>query len=82
MSVNRIESDLETSRRRLANSVDELVYRAHPKNVAQRTAADARVKFAEATRTPEGGMRQEVIASVAAIGVLLIAMGILRRRNR
>jgi hypothetical protein len=81
-SVTQIEADLRASRARLANTVDQLAFRAQPKEIVRREKAAARRKFMEATHTPNGDLRVERIAAVlAAVSAVFITAGLLRRRS-
>ena len=77
-----LERAIEERRAQLAATVDELVVRTSPREVARRTIADLSQRLREATRTPEGGWRLERIGAVA--GAVLAVVGLvvlLRRRN-
>lgn len=81
-SVTQIEADLRASRARLANTIDQLAFRAQPKEIVRREKASARQKFMEATHTPSGELRVERIAAVlAAVSAVFIAAGLLRRHS-
>lgn len=80
-SVGAIESDIEVTRARLAGTIDELAFRAQPKEVARRTAESARAKFVEVTRTPEGDLRTERVGTLAAAAVALLGLATLRHRR-
>ncbi len=78
-----IEAAIAERRAHLAQTVDELVQRAQPKAIAQRSVVDAKQRFAAATRTPDGDLRTERIAAVAAaLLTLLTLVALLRRRSR
>jgi hypothetical protein len=81
-SVSEIESDIAAARQRLAGTVDELAFRAQPKEIARRQKEAARVKLDEATRAPDGELRTERIsAMLGALSAVLVGMGLLRRRR-
>jgi hypothetical protein len=76
-SPKDIEARIDQQRDHLAATIDELVYRAKPQQIARRSAQDAKQTFDRATRTPEGGWRLEriaavVVAAVAVVGVLVV----------
>jgi hypothetical protein len=77
-----LEREIEARRARLAATVDELVFRAQPKEIARRASADAKAKFQAATTTPDGDLRTERIAAVAAAVLLLVVLAIWNRRRR
>lgn len=80
-SVDQIEAEIVAARTRLANTVDELQHRTAPKEVARRQVESLRTKFMDATHTPDGQLRTERVAALAAAAVALIGMGVWRRRH-
>lgn len=81
MSVEELRADIAARRERLAGTVDELTQRAHPRSIASRQAETAKLRFAEATQTPEGDLRLDRVGALAVIAVSLIALGIVVRRR-
>ncbi|MGL5861693.1 MAG: DUF3618 domain-containing protein [Phycicoccus sp.] len=82
-SIPALEAEIGVRRERLATSIDELVTRASPRNLVHRQVGAARARFAGATRTPEGELRAERVAAVAAVVVVvggIVAYRRLRRR--
>jgi hypothetical protein len=78
----RIERDIEAARARLEGTVNELAYRAQPGVIAQRQADSLKLRLNEATHTPEGDLRVERIAAVAAAVVgFIVVVGLIRRRR-
>lgn len=80
-SVDQIEAEIVAARTRLANTVDELQHRTAPKEVARRQVESLRTKFMDATHTPDGQLRTERVAALAAAAVALIGMSVWRRRH-
>jgi len=76
-----IERDIEAKRARLAETVDQLAVRVHPKTIAQRAADDARARLHDAVYTPDGQPRTERLAAVGAAVAALIALVVWRRRK-
>jgi Protein of unknown function (DUF3618) len=71
-----IEAEIAATRARLASTVDELVDKAHPRNVAKRQVEQARSQVFDA----EGNLRTEKIATVAgAIAGVVVLLLIIRR---
>ena len=56
-----IEREMEQTRQRLAQNIDQLLYRASPKTIARRQAAAVKAFFVD----PSGSPRTENIAKVA-----------------
>lgn len=78
-SLNDIEADIAASRDRLARTIDELSERATPKAIVARQKADAKARFASATTDEAGQVRDEIIGAVAALGIALVVIGLVRR---
>ncbi len=77
----QIEADIAATRARLASTVDELVDRANPRNVALREVERAKAQVFDET----GQLRTQKIAAVAGaavgvIGVLLLIRRLVGRR--
>ena len=66
--------DIEAARDRLADTIDEIVDRTNPKNVARRTLGRVKARFID----EEGAPRMENIAPVAGamvgVGVLIVVV--------
>jgi hypothetical protein len=82
-SPEAIEAEIAATRAHLASTIDELSVRAKPKEIARRQAESAKVKVVNATHTPDGALRVERVAAVAAaISAVVLLLGILHRRSR
>ena len=77
-----IESEIEATRARLAGTVDELAVRLHPKEIGKRSVNDAKTRFAAATHAPDGSLRVERIAAIAAAVVAVVGLMVANRRRR
>ena len=75
-----LEKIIEARRRRLAETVDQLVVQAHPKAIARRTAADAKERAVALVSDDTGNLRYERVAAAAAAAVLLVVLVVVRRR--
>lgn len=78
-SLDQIEKDIDRARNRLASTIDELAYRVKPANLVKRETAAAKMSLMNATHKPDGALRLEVVAPVAAVVVGLVALAIYRR---
>jgi len=76
-----IEALIAQRRSELAATIDELVIRAHPKEIARRSAADARQRVQTFATTDDGRPRTERLAAVAAAVVALLGMLLVLRRR-
>jgi hypothetical protein len=74
-SPREIERDIEATRQRLAGTLDELVDKVAPANVARRATASVKAQFVDT----ETGVRTGRVVVAAAVVVALIALRIMRR---
>jgi hypothetical protein len=77
-----LEKIIDDRRRHLAQTVDELVVRAHPKEIARRSAEDARQRAVGFAVDEQGQVRYERVAAAATALVLLVVGVVVRRRGR
>jgi hypothetical protein len=83
LSPDAIEAEIAQRRAHLASTLDELTVRAQPREIVRRQKESAKAKLVGATHTPEGGLRVERVAAIAAAGAVMIAvLALLHRRNR
>jgi hypothetical protein len=80
-TAEQIEADITATRERLASTVDELVDRANPKNVALRQVEQAKSQVFD----EQGQLRTQKIVAVAGavvgvVGVLLVIRRLVGRR--
>lgn len=71
-----IESEIEATRDRLAGTIDQLVFRANPKNIVRREIASLKAHFVDA----QGNPRTDNIVMVAGGVVGLIAVIVVIRK--
>lgn len=82
-SVDELESDIATTRDRLAGTIDELATRAQPKEIARRQLVTTKASLDRAARTEDGQWRVERLAAAgAAVLAVIAALVLLARRNR
>lgn len=77
-----LEKIIDDRRQRLAQTVDELVVRAHPKEIARRSADDARQRALGFVTDERGELRYERVAAATAALVLFVVVLVVRRRGR
>ncbi|HVN13915.1 MAG TPA: DUF3618 domain-containing protein [Kineosporiaceae bacterium] len=75
-----LEQIVDARRRNLAATVDELVYRAHPKQIARRAAEDLRQRAVALVTDEQGELRYERIGAATTAVVLVVVVVIVRRR--
>lgn len=70
--TDELVDEIDVIRARLADTVDELVDRTNPKNVARRSLASVRAKFVDET----GSVRLETVVPivVGVAGVVVLAV--------
>ncbi len=71
-----IESEIEATRDRLAGTIDQLVFRANPKNIVRREIASLKAHFVDA----QGNPRTDNIVKVAGGVVGLVAVIVVIRK--
>ncbi len=81
VSIPTLEAEISARRERLAQTIDELTYRVHPKTIINRQAEAAKARFADVATTPEGDLRVERIAAVVAV-VAVVGGWLIYRRLR
>ena len=75
--MSSLEREIEETRERLAGTIDELIYRAHPKTIVSREVADLKSFFVDpATGEP----RTENILKVVGGVVGTVALFVLIRK--
>lgn len=69
--LSSLESEIEATRERLATTIDQLVYRAHPKTIANRQVASVKAHFVD---VETGAPRTDNILKVAGgvVGVVVV----------
>lgn len=69
--VTALENEIEQTRERLAGTIDQLLYRAHPKTIVSREVATVKSHFVDLNT---GAPRTDNILKVAAgvAGVVLV----------
>ncbi len=78
--VAALEAELAERRAHLSTTIDELVTRLSPKEIIRREVESVRIRVAEATHTPDGQLRTELVAAVlGAVSVVFVGAGLLRR---
>jgi uncharacterized protein DUF3618 len=71
-SPQAIQADMEATRERLAGTVDQLVYRAHPKTILKRAVDSVRARFVDANGQPRTDEITKVGGAVAGTVVVLV----------
>ena len=80
-NIPALEADIAERRVRLARTLDELTAKATPSAIAKRQVQQAKVRFTDATKTPEGDLRVERVAAAVAVVAVIVAFKLLRRRR-
>jgi hypothetical protein len=79
-SPSALEREMDETRERLAQTIDELLYRSHPRTIVSREVAQAKAFFVDPAT---GAPRSENILKVAA-GVVgaVVVFALIRRVTR
>jgi hypothetical protein len=81
-SPDSIEAEIAQTRARLADTIDELAFRAQPREIVRRETESVKARLFDATHTSQGDLRRErVIAMAAAVSAVLVAM-VMHHRHR
>jgi Protein of unknown function (DUF3618) len=75
-SPRELEDEIETTRDRLADTLDELLFRIKPKTVVQRQVQETKAHFVDS----QGNLRTEKVAAVAGAAVGLVTLFVVVRR--
>jgi len=76
-SMGSLESEIEETRERLAQTIDQLLYRSHPKTIARREVASVKAHFVDpATGRPRTDNILKVVGGV--VGVVVV-FGVIRK---
>lgn len=75
-SPQELEDQIETTRDRLADTLDELLFRIKPKTIVQRQIEETKAHFVDA----QGQLRTEKVAAVAGAAVGVVAFFVVVRR--
>ena len=77
-----LEADLAARRVHLAATIDELIERSKPKEIARRSLRESLAKISSTVRTPTGELRVERIAAITASAIVVFALVAVARRRR
>lgn len=81
-TAKEIEADLAATRNRLAGTIDELAFRAQPKELVKRQTEDLKLTFHDATHTPDGELDTKKVATIAGGVVAAVVLIALIKRAR
>jgi hypothetical protein len=74
--LESLENDIEATRARLADTIDQLVYRASPKTIARRELASLKAVYV----APDGSPRTDNMLKTAGVVVGFVALMVTLRR--
>ncbi|MBU2697797.1 MULTISPECIES: DUF3618 domain-containing protein [Pimelobacter] len=72
-----IEREIEEARERLAGTIDQLLYRSHPKTIVSREVAQVKAHYVD---VQTGEPRTDNILKTVGIVVGVIALGVVLRK--
>jgi hypothetical protein len=76
-----LEAHIERTRARLVGTVDELAARLQPKEIVRRGTVDLRARINAVVRTPDGSIRVERLAAIAAALAAMASLIVWNRRR-
>jgi Protein of unknown function (DUF3618) len=74
-----LESEIEATRERLADTIDQLVYRASPKTIARREIASVKAVFVASDGAPRTDNMLKTAGVVVGFVALMVALRQLSR---
>ena len=77
--LDTLESEIEATRERLADTIDQLVYRASPKTIARREVASLRAHYVDAAGNPRTDNILKTAGVVVGVVALFVAVRTLTR---
>jgi hypothetical protein len=77
--TDELVEEIEQIRLRLADTVDEIVVRAHPKAMAARAVDGLKAKFVDETGSPR---LETIVPVVAGVAAVVAGMVLIRRLTR
>lgn len=69
-----IEREMEQTRQRLAQTIDQLLYRASPKTIARRQAEAVKAYFVDPAGAPRTENIVKVVGGVAGLAALIVVI--------
>lgn len=81
-TAKEIEAELAATRNRLAGTIDELAFRAQPKELAKRQTEGLKLAVHDATHTPDGEFDSKKVGTIAGGVVAAVVLIALIRRAR
>ncbi len=77
--TDAIEQDIEETRERLAETIDQLVVRTSPKNIVRREVATVRATFVDEHGNPR---TENILKAVGAVAGFVAVLVLIRRVSR
>ena len=77
--TDELVEEIEQIRLRLADTVDEIVERAHPKAIAARAVDSLKARFIDETGSPR---METIVPVVAGVAAVVAGMVLIRRLTR
>ena len=78
--LSDLEREIEETRERLASTIDQLLYRSHPKTIASREVASIKAHYVDAeTGEPR---TDNILKTAGAVVGALVVLVVLRRVTR
>lgn len=81
-TLTELEAELAARRAHLSTTIDELITRVSPAEIAKREVESLRIRATALTHTPDGELRPEILPGALGLVSLLLIVAGLRRRAR
>lgn len=75
-NISSIESDIELTRERLANTIDQLAYRTSPKTIAKREVSQLKGFFIDANGAPR---QDNILKAVGGVAGVVVVFALIRK---
>lgn len=72
--LSALESEIETTRERLAGNLDQLLHRASPRTIARREVTSVKRYFVEPNGAPRTGHILKVVGGVVGVVVVMVVV--------
>jgi hypothetical protein len=78
--LSGLESEIESTRERLASNIDQLLYRSHPRTIARREVASVKAYFVDpATGEPRTDNILKVVGGVVGVVGFFVVVRVVTR---
>lgn len=81
-NLSSIETEIDEARERLAGTIDQLLYRSHPKTIVGRQVASVKANFVDpVSGEPKTDNILKVVGGVAGVVALFVTVRVISNRT-